>query len=57
MVKRGETVAEYFTDRSEIIDSVSSRITNSFEITDVKPKSSPLVISVVDRNGVTPFRY
>jgi pyrimidine-nucleoside phosphorylase len=56
-VKRGEVVAEYFTDRSDIVDAIKTRIAGAFSIKASKPDTSPLVISVVDKNGVTPFRY
>lgn len=57
LVKRGEVIAEYFTEKSDIVDSVHSRIAGAFSIDVSKPKTSPLVISVVDKNGVTPFHY
>ncbi len=56
-VKAGETVAEFFSDKSEVIDAAKERITNAFTVNNIKPPVSRLVFSVVDKNGVTPFTY
>jgi pyrimidine-nucleoside phosphorylase len=56
-VNKGEPIAEFYTDKSDILTSAEVRITNAFLIQESKPTTSPLVISIVDKNGVVPFRY
>ncbi len=56
-VKVGETVAEFYTDKPDVVDSAKDRITKAFSVSTIRPKDSPLVISVVDKDGVTPFSY
>ena len=56
-VKKGEVIAEYFTDRTDTTDAIHTRISKAFTVGKSKPNISPLVISVVDKNGVNPFRY
>lgn len=54
-VAQGEVIAEFFTDKNEILAAAQTRIANAFVIGSEQPKKSPIVISVVDKNGVTPF--
>jgi pyrimidine-nucleoside phosphorylase len=55
MVKSGEIIAEFFTDRSMAIEAAGKRIADAFSYSTVKPASRPLVVSIVDINGVRPF--
>ncbi|MFA5833696.1 MAG: thymidine phosphorylase [Bacteroidota bacterium] len=54
-VKKGDIIAEFFTDKSDVVDGVKKRISNAYTINVSQPKFSPIVISIVDKNGVTPF--
>lgn len=54
-VRAGELLAECYTDKSEIIDAAQLRITKAFTIDQKKPAATPLIISVVDLNGVRPY--
>ncbi|MBI2427965.1 MAG: thymidine phosphorylase [Ignavibacteriales bacterium] len=54
-VKQGEPIAEIFTDNKEILAKTAQRVANAFSVGAAKPASSPLIISVVDKNGVTAF--
>ncbi len=54
-VKAGEVIATIFTDKSDIVSSAKVRITGAFTIGNEKPISTPMVISIVDSNGVQPF--
>lgn len=56
-VKSGEVLATLFTDKSVVVDSAEKRIASAFTVDNERPTSSPLVISVVDKNGVHPFTY
>ena len=55
-VVKGEVVAEYYTDRKEILDSVAQRISTAFSIGSTRPDSTPLIHSMVDANGITAYR-
>lgn len=54
-VERGELLAELFTDKKEILEQTVQRVKNAFTITTTPPKHSPLIISIVDKEGVKPF--
>jgi pyrimidine-nucleoside phosphorylase len=54
-VNAGETVAECFTDNEAAAGEIQQRVANAFTIGTAAPKSSPLVISIVDKNGVRPY--
>jgi pyrimidine-nucleoside phosphorylase len=55
-VKKGEIIAEFKTDRKEIIAAAQQRIQDAVQISGAKPAATPLVISMVDHNGVTAYR-
>jgi pyrimidine-nucleoside phosphorylase len=54
-VKAGEVVATFYTDKSEVVTSAKERITRAFTVGKTKPVLNPIVISIVDANGVKPF--
>ncbi|MFZ4621078.1 MAG: thymidine phosphorylase [Bacteroidota bacterium] len=54
-VRKGEVIAEFFTDKTEVVSAAHTRISNAFVVGKKTPEKSPIVISVVDKNGVTPF--
>lgn len=54
-VKIGDVVATIYTDKENVVESASARAEKSFSFSNEKPKVSPLVISIVDKNGVKPF--
>jgi len=54
-VKAGEVVATFYTDKSEVVTSAKERITRAFIVGKTKPVSNPIVISIVDVNGVKSF--
>jgi pyrimidine-nucleoside phosphorylase len=55
-VTAGETVAECYTDKNFPTGSIHQRITNAFTFAAEAPSVNPIVISIVDKNGVRPFR-
>jgi pyrimidine-nucleoside phosphorylase len=55
-VNAGDTVAILYTGNKNAIETSAERIEKAFVIGPAKPKPSPLVISQVDKNGVTPFK-
>ena len=54
-VKAGEVVATLYTDKANVVFTAKERITRAFTVGKVKPASSPIVISIVDADGVKPF--
>ncbi len=54
-VKKEEPLATFFTDNKSIVDSAAERIAKAFTIGNIPPQRSPLILSIVDKNGVKPF--
>ncbi|MGE5315802.1 MAG: thymidine phosphorylase [Acidobacteriota bacterium] len=54
-VARGEIVAEVFTDREEMLVPAGERIARAFQYGERAPVIGPLVISRVDKAGVSDF--
>lgn len=54
-IKSGEVIAECFTDKTSVAEQVQRRVAQAFSYSMIQPASTPLVISVVDKNGVRPF--
>lgn len=54
-VASGDVIAECYTDRDNVLTTVKERVTEAFRFGPSVPDSSPLVISIVDANGVRPF--
>jgi pyrimidine-nucleoside phosphorylase len=55
-VKAGDVIATISTDKAEVVASAKERITSAYSIGNIKPIAAPIVISVVDKDGVKPFR-
>jgi pyrimidine-nucleoside phosphorylase len=51
-VEIGETLAFFYTDRENVLSSAHNRIAKAFKISAAKPERTPLVLNIVDRNGV-----
>lgn len=56
-VMKGESIAEFYTDKEDVVDSVRAQIAEAFTISKAAVKSSSLVISIVDNDGVKKFSY
>lgn len=54
-VRKGETIAEFSTDRTAAVDEAKRRIERAFSIAPSRPAPQKLILSVVDKNGVRPF--
>ncbi|MGA7160591.1 MAG: thymidine phosphorylase [Bacteroidota bacterium] len=54
-VNAGETLAELYTDEKTAIGPAAARVAAAFRLGRTKPNRSPLIISLVDKNGVKPF--
>jgi pyrimidine-nucleoside phosphorylase len=51
-VKKGDTLAIFYTDRESVIDSARDRIGKAFRISTPKPEIKPMIFKIVDKNGV-----
>jgi pyrimidine-nucleoside phosphorylase len=54
-VKAGETVARLFTDREHAVGPTKARVEKAFQIVDTPQTRIPMVLDVVDKNGVRPW--
>jgi pyrimidine-nucleoside phosphorylase len=52
-VETGDTLAVFYTDREEVLSTARERIMKAFRITLSKPDSKPLVLDIVDKDGVS----
>ena len=52
-VAAGDSLAVFYTDREVVLEPVKTRIANAFRISSVKPALNPLILDVVDKNGIT----
>lgn len=55
-VKKGEMIAEFYTDKKEILPDAKKRVADAFIVGDKRAESHPLILSMVDSNGITPYR-
>jgi pyrimidine-nucleoside phosphorylase len=54
-VTRGDVVADVFTDNNQALLPAAERIARAFSYGDTAPVFGPIVISRVDRSGVSAF--
>jgi pyrimidine-nucleoside phosphorylase len=52
----GERLAVFYTDRQDALDAASKRIAKAFTVSSKPPQHKPLVLDVIDRNGVTKWK-
>ena len=48
----GDCLAVFYTDRESVIDSARLRIARAFKVSSQKPAKQPLILDIVDRNGI-----
>lgn len=51
-VEMGETLAVFYTDRENVVAAARERIAKAFKFTTVKPPPQPLILNVVDSQGI-----
>lgn len=54
-VESGETVAQFFTEREDVLETARKRIERAFTIGPSKPEPRRLLLDIVDRTGVRPW--
>jgi pyrimidine-nucleoside phosphorylase len=55
-VTAGDTLAIFYTDKKNVVEQASERITGAFAVGISKPDLVPLIISQVDENGIKLFK-
>jgi len=51
-VSSGDVLAEIFTDEEQTLSPARKRLQNAFRVTAESPRSTPLILNVVDQTGV-----
>ena len=54
-VERGETVAEVYTDRTELLPEMQQRVQRAFKVSAKPPVIPPLIHAMIDQEGVHPW--
>ena len=55
-VTSGETVAQFFTDHTSVLEAARARIANAFQISPSKPSAKPLVLDIVEKTGIREWK-
>lgn len=55
-IDSGDALAVFYTDRENILSTARNRIAKAFKISAAKPGHKPLVLNIVDKNGVREWR-
>ncbi len=55
VVDIGDTLAVFYTDREHVLASARERITKAFKFSSTKPERPPMILDIVDKNGVRKF--
>lgn len=54
-VNIGDTLAVFYTDREDVLTSARVRISKAFKVSNKSPNRQPMVLDIVDKNGVRKF--
>jgi len=54
-VEIGDSLVVFYTDRENILASARGRITKAFKFSSAKPEYTPMILDIVDKNGVRKF--
>ena len=55
-VASGDVLAEFFTNRESAVEPARRRIGNAFRVSPRRPAKKPLILDIVDRNGVRKWK-
>ena len=55
IVDVGDSLAVFYTDREHVLASARARITKAFKVSSAKPESKPMILDIVDKNGIRNF--
>jgi pyrimidine-nucleoside phosphorylase len=48
----GDSLAVFYTDRENVLSTARERIAKAFKFSSFKPERKPMILDVVDKNGV-----
>jgi pyrimidine-nucleoside phosphorylase len=48
----GDQLAVFYTDREDVLSSARTRISKAFKFSSTKPARKPLILNIVDKNGI-----
>ena len=52
----GDSIAVFYTDRENILATARERITKSFKFSSTKPERKPMILDIIDKNGVRKWK-
>lgn len=55
-VESGDSLAMVYTDREEVLESVRFRIAKAFRFSSKKPAKGPMILDVVDKDGIREWK-
>jgi pyrimidine-nucleoside phosphorylase len=55
-VNVGDSLALFYTDREDVLASARARITKAFKFSSHKPERKPMILDLVDKNGVKKWK-
>jgi pyrimidine-nucleoside phosphorylase len=56
-VETGDSLAVFYTDRESVLETVRVRIANAFHISTKKPVLRPLILDIIDKNGIAEWNH
>lgn len=51
----GDSLAVFYTDREEVLGPARERIAKAFKFSFEKPEPTPLILDIIDKNGIRKF--
>ena len=52
----GDSLAVFYTDRENVLASARERIAKAFKFSSTKPERKPMILDIVDKNGVRKWK-
>jgi hypothetical protein len=52
----GDSLAIFYTDHEDVLASARERITKAFKFSSHKPDRKPMILDLVDKNGVKKWK-
>ncbi len=56
-IASGDSLAVFYTDREFVLESARVRITNAFHVSPREPTLKPLILDIVDKNGIREWKH
>jgi pyrimidine-nucleoside phosphorylase len=52
----GNSLAIFYTDREDVLTAARRRISKAFKVSPTQPERTPMIIDIVDKNGLRKWR-